>query len=303
MNKKHTLYIEKFRPDTLEHYLGSEELLEKCNKWIKDNDIPHLLFAGSVGLGKSTLAKILVKKLNCDYLWLNASDENCIDTIREKVKSFSSAASFTPLKVVILEEASYLTKPAQEALKAMIEEYSLNTRFILTANYLGKITAGLRSRCDLFEFKGVSKGELAKHIVEYILEPEGIKYDNTNLVQLINSCYPDIRATVKHVQRCINNDELKFVPINDDLGKDIVKILQKPTNKSWAEIRQLVNNANLDDYQYVIEYLYDNLESFSKGKEAEIIIELDEAQWRSNMVADKEINFAALISKILILLK
>lgn len=303
MNKQHTLYIERFRPDKLENYLCSNELREDAEKWIRENDIPHLLFAGSAGLGKSTLAKLLIKNLRCDSLIINASDENGIETIREKVKSFASCASFSPLKVVVLEEASYLTGPAQEALKAMIEDYSMTTRFILTANHLGKIVEPLRSRCDLYEFRGVSKAELAKHIVKYILEPENISYDNNNLVQLINTCYPDIRATVKHVQRCIKDNNLVFVPINDDLGKNIIDILKKPTSKSWSEIRQLIVNANLDDYQPIIEFLFDNLESFAKGKEAEITIELDNHQWFQKSVSDKEINIAALMSKILNILK
>lgn len=303
MNKQHTLFTEKFRPDKLDDYLCNDELRSNVSKWIEKNDIPHLLFVGSVGMGKSTLAKLLAKNLNCDSLIINASDENGIDTIRDKVKSFASAASFSPLKIVILEEASYLTGPAQEALKAMIEDYSITTRFILTANYLGKITEGLRSRCDLYEFKGVSKGELAKHIVKYILEPENIKYDNDNLIQLINGCYPEIRTTIKHLQRCIIDNELKFTPINDELGKALIKKLQKTNAKSWVEIRQLINDANLDDYQYVLEYLYDKLSDFAKGKEAEITIELDETQWRSKVVMDKEINFMAFISKLLNILK
>lgn len=303
MNKVHTLWQERFRPTELENYLGSPELKAECQKWLANNDIPHLIFHGSAGLGKSTLARLLVKKINCDYLIIKTSDENGIDTIREKVKSFASAASFNPIKVIIMEEAANLTNNAQEALKEIVEDYSMTTRFIFTTNHLGKIVEPLRSRCEVWEFRGVSKGEIAKHLVTYILEPENIKYDNKDLVALVNAYYPDIRSTVKYLQKCINEGVFKFVPINDDLGKNILTILQKPTSKSWSEIRQLVVDANLDDYQTVIELLFDNLDKFAKGKEAEIVVELDECQWKIRAVPDKEISIAALMSKILSILK
>jgi replication factor C small subunit len=117
MNTQHTLFIERFRPTELDNYLGSPELKAECQKWLANNDIPHLIFHGSAGLGKSTLARLLVKKLNCDYLIIKTSDENGIDTIREKVKLFASAASFNPIKIIIMEEAANLTNNAQEALK------------------------------------------------------------------------------------------------------------------------------------------------------------------------------------------
>lgn len=303
MNKQHTLFIERFRPTELENYLSSPIIREKAEKWIKENDIPHLIFAGSAGLGKSTLARLLVKKLNCDYLIIKTSDENGIDTIREKVKSFASAASFNPLKIVVMEEAANLTGPAQEALKEVVEDYSMTTRFIFTTNHLGKIVEPLRSRCETFEFKGVSKGDIAKHLVTYILEPEGIEYDIQDVALLINAYYPDIRSTVKYLQGCITDNKFKFIPPNYDLGKQILAILEKPNNKSWSEIRQLVVNSNLDEYQTVIEFLFENLEKFSKGKEAEIVIELDNHQYFQKSVPDKEINISALFAKILNILK
>lgn len=303
MNKQHTLYQERFRPNELENYLGSPELLDEAKKWLNNNDIPHLIFAGSAGLGKSTLARLLANKINCDSLIIKTSDENGIDTIREKVKSFASAASFSPLKIIIMEEAANLTNAAQEALKEIVEDYSMTTRFIFTTNHLGKIVEPLRSRCEVWNFKGVSKGEIAKHIVTYILEPENIEYDITDVVALINANYPDIRSTVKYLQKCVNDNKFKFVPINDDLSKNVLTILKKPSSKAWSEIRQLVVDSGNDDYQFLIEFLFEHLDEFAKGKEAEIVIELDDSQWRSKVVPDKEINIAALFAKILNILK
>lgn len=297
--KQHSLWIELFRPTKLENYICSPELKEKLQSYINEQNIPHLIFAGPAGLGKSTIAKLLVKNIDCDYLYINASDENGIDTIREKVKSFASTASFKPLKIVILEEASFLTGPAQEALKNIIEEYSLNTRFIFTANYLGKIVEPIQSRCEVYEMKAPSKGDIAKHLVSFILEPQGIKYDLKDLVPLINEHYPDIRATVKYLQSGVKDNEFKYSPNKNNLGENLLNILKQPTKNSWYDCRQLVIDAQLDDYQPIIEYLFTHIDQYGKGYEAEITIELDNHQFFQKSVPDKEINFASLISKIL----
>lgn len=302
MNKQHTLFIERFRPNQIDNYLCSPELRTEVNKWIKNNDIPHLIFEGEAGLGKSTLARLLVHNIDCDSLIIKTSDENGIDTIREKVKSFASAASFSPLKIIIMEEAANLTGAAQEALKEIVEDYSMTTRFIFTTNHLGKIVGPLQSRCEVKHFKGVSKGEIAKHIVSYILEPEKIEYDINDLVKLINKYYPDVRSTVKYLQSCINDNVFKYIPVDNDMFNQILVILQKPNSKSWGEIRQLINNSGSNDYQELIEFLFANLDKFAKGKESSIVIELDDHQWRLKAVPDKEIAVAALFSKILTIL-
>ncbi len=134
--KQHTLWIEKYRSETLEQYIGNDAIKDRISDCIVKNDIPHFIFAGSAGTGKTTLAKLIVRNIQCDYLYLNASDENGIDVIRDKVKGFASTSTFKPLKVVILDEADFLTQPAQAALRNLIEEYSAYTRFILTCNYV-----------------------------------------------------------------------------------------------------------------------------------------------------------------------
>jgi len=198
-----------------------------------------------------------------------------------------------------MEEAANLTGPAQEALKEIVEDYSLTTRFIFTTNHLGKIVGPLQSRCEVWNFGGVNKGEIAKHIVNYILEPENIEYDLNDLVKLINKYYPDIRSTVKYLQSYINDKVFKYIPANNNIFEQILVILQKPNSKSWSEIRQLINNSDNNDYQELIELLFNNLDKFAKGKESGIVIELDNHQWFQRSVPDKEINIMALISKIL----
>ena len=146
MKKQHTLWIEKYRSQTLEQYIGNDTVKARIADCIASNDIPHFIFAGTAGTGKTTLAKLIVNNIKCDYVYLNASDENGIDMIREKVKGFASSATFNPLKVVILDEADFLTQPAQAALRNIIEEYSINTRFILTCNYIERLIEPLTSR-------------------------------------------------------------------------------------------------------------------------------------------------------------
>jgi replication factor C small subunit len=299
MKKEHSLWIERFRPQTLQQYVCSPELKEKIQSFIDSNDIPHLILAGSAGLGKSSLARLLVNNINCDYIILNASDENGIDVIREKVKSFASSASFKPLKVVILEEASFLTGPAQEALKNIIEEFSEKTRFIFTANHLGKIVDPIQSRCEVYEFTAPSKGEVAKHVTQNILDVVDIEYDLKEVAQLINDCYPDIRATVKYLQSNTLNGKFKYNSKNTYLNKQILNALIKPSKNVWADVRQIIANQPMDDYQPLIEYLFKHVDEYSNNNEAEIIIELDNHQFFQKSVPDKEINIMAMFSKII----
>lgn len=305
MKKQNSLWVEKFRSTKLEDYLCSPELREKIQKWITENDVPHAIFAGSAGLGKSTLAKLIVKNIKCDYLYINASDENGIETIREKVKSFASSASFSPLKVIILEEASFLTQPAQEALKQIIEDYSATTRFIFTCNHLEKIIEPIKSRCEgnIHIFGDVAKGEIAKHIVNKILEVEKVTYDIKDVVKAINHSFPDIRAIIGNIQANVMNNKFTWVEPNIESLTQVLEILKKPTKTSWVDLRQIIANSQMDDYQSLIVYLFEHIDEFAKGYEAEVIIELDESQWRSRTVPDKEISIVSLMSKLLTILK
>jgi DNA polymerase III delta prime subunit len=303
MKKLHTLWIEKYRSQTLDQYVCSQEFKSRLQSIIERNDIPHLILAGSAGTGKTTLAKLLINNIKCDYLYLNASDENGIDVIRDKVKQFASTASFQPLKVIILDEADFLTQPAQAALRNLIEEYSANTRFIFTCNYIEKLIEPLQSRCEIHSIKPPSMADVAKHICENILDVEDIEYEMKDIAVIIKRSYPDVRSIIKNLQAGIKDN--KFVILTNEISylPQILSVLQKPTKTSWVDIRQIVANDQVDDYQPVIEYLYEHIEKYGKGHEAEITIELDEAQWRSKMVPDKEINMMSLISKILKIIK
>jgi replication factor C small subunit len=297
--KKHTLWIEKYRSTTLEQYIGNETVKSRIADCIAKNDIPHFIFSGTAGTGKTTLAKLIVSNIKCDYIYLNASDENGIDVIREKVKGFASSASFQPIKIVILDEADFLTQPAQAALRNIIEEYSSNTRFVLTCNYIERLIEPLQSRCEIHILKPPSKGEVAKHVCTNILDVEEVTYNIQDVALLIKEHYPDVRSIIKNLQAGTADNKFVWVALNTDWLSKLVEVLSSKDKKAWYTIRQLVADAQVDDFQVAYRYMFDNLAKFSNGHDAEISIILDDFIWRGGVVPDKEINFAACIAKIL----
>ena len=297
--KQHTLWIEKYRSETLEQYIGNDAIKDRIADCIAKNDIPHLIFAGSAGTGKTTLAKLIIRNIQCDYLYLNASDENGIDVIRDKVKGFASTSTFKPLKVVILDEADFLTQPAQAALRNLIEEYSITTRFILTCNYVERLIEPLQSRCELHMLKPPSKGDVARHICTNILDVEGITYEMKDVAKVINELYPDVRSIIKVLQSNIKGSNLVITVLDDNWCKPLVEILKKRDKNAWYQVRQLVADSQVDDFQTAYRYMFDNLSEFSYGHDAELSVILDDFIWRAGVVPDKEINAMACIAKIL----
>jgi len=303
--KQHTLWIEKYRSQTLEQYIGNDDIKARIADCIVKNDIPHFIFSGTAGTGKTTLAKLIVKNIKCDYLYINASDENGIDVIRDKVKGFASTASFQPIKVVILDEADFLTQPAQAALRNLIEEYSAYTRFILTCNYIERLIEPLQSRCELHILKPPTKGAVAKHICTNILDVEKIMYKMEDIAQVVNTFYPDVRSIIKILQQNSILDPLSGETIlvvdklDDNWCKSLVLILKQRDKNAWYQIRQLVADSQVDDFQTAYRYMFDNMSEFSYGNDASIIILLDEYSYRANVCPDKELNFAAFINSLL----
>jgi replication factor C small subunit len=297
--KQHTLWIEKYRSETLEQYIGNEAVKDRIADCITKNDIPHFLFAGSAGTGKTTLAKLIVKNIQCDYLYINASDENGIDIIRDKVKGFASTSSFKPLKVVILDEADFLTQPAQAALRNLIEEYSITTRFVLTCNYIERLIEPLQSRCEIHLLKPPTKSAVAKHICTNILDVEGITYEISDVAKIINELYPDVRSIIKVLQSNIKDSKLTVTTLDDNWCKQLIQILNKRDKNAWYQVRQLVADSQVDDFQTAFRYMFEHLSEFSYGHDAELSIILDDFIWRAGVVPDKEINFAACIAKVL----
>src|SRR5210317_405178 len=195
-----SLWVEKYRPDTLEGYVGNEHILEKVKIYIENEDVPHLLLYGVAGTGKTTLAKIITNQIDCDVMYINAPDENSVDAVRDKIRGFASSMGFRKWKVVILDEADYLTPNAQAALRNLMETFSKSTRFILTCNYVEKVIDPIQSRCQTFAITPPSKSEVAKRLYD-ILNFESVDFRKEDLPILVNSGYPDIRRVLNAAQR------------------------------------------------------------------------------------------------------
>ena len=197
----HGLWVEKYRPQDLSTYVGNEALKTKVERFLDDGNVPHLLLYGRAGGGKTTLAKIIVNHVDCDYLYINASDERNIDLVRDKLKTFASSVGFKPMKVVILDEADYLNvNSAQPALRNLMETFSAHCRFILTCNYVEKIIDPIQSRCQTYKIVPPSKKEVAVHS-KIILEKENISFDLDDLALVVTAGYPDMRKVINELQR------------------------------------------------------------------------------------------------------
>jgi DNA polymerase III delta prime subunit len=302
--KSHTIWNEKYRPQSLETYVGNSTIKETFGQYIKNNDIPHLLLYGDAGSGKTTLAKIIGNTIaNNNYIYINASDENSVDTVRDKIKQFASSVGFGGIKIIILDECDYMTANAQAALRNVMETFSKTTRFILTCNYVDKIIDPIQSRCQIFNIVPPSKKEVAQHIVN-ILDKETVTYSKQDLVTLINITYPDIRRVINTTQQSVIGGKLqldKSTLVEHDYMSTIVETLKSNKNKKekFDTIRQIVADNNIRDYNQLIRYLYDNVDSYANGFTSSVVIILAEAQYKDSLVVDHEINTMAMFIQII----
>jgi DNA polymerase III delta prime subunit len=300
--KQHSIWNEKYRPNDLTTFIGNEQLKQIISQYIDNNDPINMLFYGPPGSGKTTLAKLIVNNIECDYLFLNASDERGIDTIRDKVQGFASSASFKPIKIIILDEADFLTIQAQASLRNIIETYSRTTRFILTCNYLERIIDPLQSRCQVLKITPPSKKEVAMHVAS-ILDKEEINYELSDLGLIVNKHYPDVRKILNTCQ--VNNVEgtLKVdkTVLTGGYKDALLKELKSPSNTSFKNIRQILADSNLDDFEDVYRFLYDALDEYSNNDlaKAMVVIEIESYMYHANFRIDKEISVCALIASIL----
>jgi replication factor C small subunit len=294
---QHTLWTEKYRSQTLDQYIGNTELKTTIGSWIIKNDIPHLLLYGKAGTGKTTLAKLITQNIDCDMMYINASDENGIDTIRDKVKSFASTSTFRPLKVVILDESDYLTINAQASLRNIIETFSAKTRFILTCNYVERIIEPLQSRCQAFKIETLSKPDIARHLAN-ILEIENITYIINDVADIINNYYPDIRKIINVIQQHTVDSRLIITKIDIKFDiSDVIKLIQG--KDAFKSVRQYLVDNNISDFEPMYRALYDEL-----GKDNGLItMTLADYQFKHAVVVDKEINFMACIASIINIIK
>ena len=301
-NTENSLLVEKYRPTKLENYVGNENIKKSISKYLDQNDIQNLIFYGPAGTGKTTLAKLIIKNLDCDHIYINASDERGIETIRDKVSSFASVASFKPLKVVILDEADFLTIQAQASLRNIIETFSRTTRFIMTCNFVERIIDPLQSRCQVLKIVPPTKKDVAKHL-HWICNEESITHKINDLVPLVNQYYPDLRKCINTIQLSTQDNILKLdksiLVSSNYIDKVIAELAKGNKVSSFNTIRQIIADANVDDFDELFRALYDRLPEYYKDKEGTATVAINEAQYKANFRIDKEINIMSLIHTLL----
>ena len=297
------LWVEKYRPVELTDFIISEKNKSIIESFYTTKEIPNLLFLGTPGLGKTTLAKIIVKSiLDCQYLYINASDENGIDTIRSKVTSFAQTKSFDgKIKVIILDETDGLSLDAQRALRNTMEEFAKITRFILTANYKHRVIAALQSRCQSLDLTPPLDGVVRRCV--FILKNETIAIDATQkslLLDFIKSNYPDLRKCINELQKNSIDKKLSLVSNNNN---DVLNLIfQEVKNKNVLALRKaLIENESKfnNDYTTLLRHLFNfiyNAELTDDMKRI-YLLTLSEYIYRSSFVVDQEINcFSCLIA-------
>ena len=303
-NSNHSLLVEKYRPNKLENYVGNENIKKVIAQYLTQNDIQNLIFYGPAGTGKTTLAKIIIKNLDCDSLYINASDERGIETIRDKVQSFASVASFKPIKIVILDEADFLTIQAQASLRNIIETFSRTTRFIMTCNFVERIIDPLQSRCQVLKIVPPSKKDVAKHLAG-ILDKESISFEINDLVPLVNQYYPDLRKCINTIQLSTQDNVLKLdqsILVSSNYIDQVISVLAEndlKANYRFTAIRQIIADANVDDFDELFKSLYERAGEYLPNKEGTAAILINEHQYKSNFRIDKEINTMSLIQNLI----
>ena len=299
---KHSLWVEKYRPNNLDNYIGNDHLKSKVSVYLESGDIPHLLLFGRAGTGKTTLAKLLVNNIDCDYLYINASDENSVDVVREKVKNFASTLGFKDMKVIILDECDYITPNAQAALRNLMETFSKHCRFILTCNYVERIIDPIQSRCQSFQIIPPDRKQVAVHL-NSILTKEGVKSDIEDIVTIVNSGFPDLRRVINGTQRQVVNGELVIdegMSIQNDYKNQVLEILKTQDKKnSFKNIRQLLADSKVTDFSDLFRLLFDTVDDWGRGHVAECILILAQYQQSDSVVVDKEINIMAMFVEII----
>ena len=298
------LFVEKYRPQTLGDFIGDAAVRDKIQEYIEKGTLQNLLLFGPAGTGKTSLAKLIVKQLGADHLYINASDERGIDTIRDKIIPFASSIGFNGLKIVILDESDYLTPQAQATLRNVIETFSASCRFIFTCNYLERIISPLQSRCVSFGITPPSKKEVGQHLLK-ICESEGIDYTKEDLGQIILTHYPDIRKILNTLQGSLKNKKLVLDSkslVNTDFENKIIQVLQTkdPLNHTdrLGTIRQLIANSGTTQFESLFRCLYDNVGKYTMNT-GEAIVIIAQYQYEYTFVVDKEICIAAMLNKLL----
>lgn len=299
------LWVEKYRPKQIADCILSDELKQTFEKIVASGDLPNMLFSGTAGTGKTTVAKALCNQLNLDWIIINGSEDGNIDTLRGKIKQFASTVSLQGgVKVVILDEADYLNaQSTQPALRGFIEEFSSNCRFILTCNFKNRIIEPLHSRCGVYEFNTSKKNTavLMQQMFERactILDGEGVEYDKKDLLPIVSKHAPDWRRVLNELQR---RSVLGFAAgSTSDMGGSIADLVKTLKDKNFKEMRKWVVNNIDTDASAIFRGLYDNANnSIEPQSVPQLILILADYQYKHAFVADHELNVVACLTEVM----
>lgn len=299
------LWVEKYRPNKVDGYVFRDENQKaQVEAWIKQGSIPHLLLSGSPGIGKTTLAKLLLNELNVpdyDVLEINASRERGIGEVRDRITNFISMMPFGPFKVVLLDEADYLTPEAQAAMRGVMEEYSNTSRFILTCNHPNQIIPAIHSRCQSFHFEKIDQTEFTARVATILVE-ENVTFDLDTLDTYVKVTYPDLRKCINLVQQNVRDGQL-LAPSKSDAGMQDWKIKMVELFKAGkiSDARKLIcSSARPEELESVYRWMYDNLDVFSKDEEMQdqAVIIIKQGLVDHTLIADPEINISATLIKL-----
>jgi len=298
------LWVEKYRPANIDGYVFRDDHQRKqVQTWIKDKSIPHLLLSGSAGIGKTTLAKILIRELGIedyDVLEINASRTNSVDDVRDKITNFVQMIPFGPFKVVLLDEADYLSPNAQAALRGVMEEYHATARFILTCNYPNRIIPAIHSRCQGFHVERTDITEFTARVAT-ILVDEGVDFDLDTLDNYVKVTYPDLRKCINLVQQNVNEGKLA-APNKGDQGEadwkfDMVTLFK--AGKITEARKMLCGKIRAEEMEEVYRWLYDNLDIFgAEDNQDKAILLIKQGLVDHTICADPEINLAATLVRL-----
>jgi DNA polymerase III delta prime subunit len=309
MESNQMLWVEKYRPHKIEDCILPESIKSTFQEYVNRKEIPNLLLTGSAGVGKTTIAKALCEEVGCDYIVINGSEETGVDNIRVKVKNYASSMSLSGgRKVIIIDEADYLSPNAQAALRGSIEETAVNCSFIFTCNFKNRIMDAIHSRCSVIEFK-LQNGQKAKMAsqffkrVEWLLTEEGVTYDKSVVAAVITKHFPDNRRILNELQRYSSNEDKTIdkgilAVVSDVNITELVKALKA---KDFTTARKWVTN-NLDsDTATILRKIYDNMYEFLKPESIPpAVLVLSKYQYQAAFVADQEINLVACLTEFMI---
>jgi replication factor C small subunit len=294
------LWVEKYRPRTIQEYVFKDmQQRKQVEQWIEEKSIPHLLFWGGAGTGKTTLAKVLIRELgvqDADVMYINASRDNGVDHIRQRVTNFCSSMPWGEFKVVLLDEADYLSKDSQATLRGMLEEYADTVRFIMTCNYVNKILVPMRSRMQEFHISEQEHTDFTARIAEILIE-EKVEMDLDTIDLFVRSSYPDLRKTINTVQQNITDGVLNAPSVAVNSTSDWrIQMVSKFREGKTREARNIIcKHATPDVYDEMFQFLYRNLDFFgaNEDEQDQAVVIIRNGMVKHTMVADPEINFSA----------